>query len=1110
MEINGTPQRPKGDGDAHLNTSTDTGTSGQIMATATNHTPPGHHYENTTTEGNSRVQLGDQFYYHGGQHNHYHCSATTIDHAHGVTAKQLMDALSFPQMDFRYVAIRAAYRQTCQWLFDTAEYRRWRDPELRQAHHGLLWVKGKPGSGKSTITKVALQFAQKTYVDEKNLYFFFNGRGSILEKSVEGMFRSLLHQVVLEVPWLLEAVNARSVEAYSKGGWPLELLKNLFREAMHQLGRTVQVTCYIDALDEGDNDYDIRDMIEFLAETTESAVFENVRLSVYLASRHYPNISVPHSETLVLEDHGFHRQDIASFVQSKLNCREGALKEELTAEIVRRSSGVFLWVVLTVRLLNKESDQGNLYDLQSKFKAIPQELNSLFEGILREGASDERLFPAILWILYANRALRPEELYFAIRTSTNSLSATSVVWNHEVVDDTAIRNFVLSSSKGLVEIVPGNDSRKHSVQFIHDSVRSFLTTSGMHQIAFTSGQGVIGEHNVRLAQWCQIYLDLSFHSGAKRHLEYAIARNPLGSARHAFLDCTLLAIIPFLPYALDGILQHSEKAASYGTNVQIPFEDTLRSQLWLGLKGILKQPKSLPGLLHIFTHERCASLIGQELTHHLPVYINEAFLNDYQLGIGDMRGTALQIAVARHYCDITEYLLAKGAEVNTSCEGAPHPLHIVLSRYSWATKPQDMAMIEVLLHYGADTSASNEAGESVLHAAARIDSDVFEILLQNGADIDARDARGRTVLDVAVISRNLSIVKTCIARGASVNHGSRTLHAAIKLDAASQTKSLHAPLRTQNGSEIVELLLKSGADVNAKDASGKTALIVALECRSAVMIRTCMQHGADINANLENGDGILHIAAKLASDHEMADFLLQSGSHIRRDVQLIEFLIQSGAEIHAMNVDGMTPLDVVVATGGNSLQLARAYILHGAVVNAHSGPSLLRRAVMSMDIEMTKCILAQGVDMNACDVDGETLLYKLCREGDANTHTKAREKRQCSSRSNRLCARRTSALLKLVLEQGADVNRRNGRGETPLHAIAQRKSATKSEVELLLLHGADTEARDDQGNTAIQIAKLFRNPSVGRYIREANTTGTESPSTPQQTTSEHQTSSFHQ
>lgn len=366
----------------------------------------------------------------------------------------------------------------------------------------------------------------------------------------------------------------------------------------------------------------------------------------------------------------------------------------------------------------------------------------------------------------------------------------------------------------------------------------------MHQIASTSGQGVVGEHDVRLAQWCQVYLDLSFRSGAKRRLEYAIARKALGSASHASLDRSLLDTVPFLPYALDGILQHSEKAASYGADVQISLEDTLRSPLWLGLKGILKQPKSLPGILHIFTYERCASLIGQELArcppHHLPVYINEAFQNDYELDFGDMRGTALQIAVARHYFGIAKYLLRKGAEVNISCAGAPHPLHIVMSRYSWATRPLDMVMMRALLHNEADISASNEAGESLLHAAARTDSDVFELLLQNGADIDARDARGRTVLDVAVISRDLSIVKTCIARGASAHNGSRILHAAIRLCAASQTAGLHAPMRTHNGSEIVDLLLESGAEVNAKDNLGKTALIVALECRSAVMVRTCM------------------------------------------------------------------------------------------------------------------------------------------------------------------------------------------------------------------------------------------------------------------------------
>ena len=313
-------------------------------------------------------------------------------------------------------------------------------------------------------------------------------------------------------------------------------------------------------------------------------------------------------------------------------------------------------------------------------------------------------------------------------------------------------------------------------------------------------------------------------------------------------------------------------------------------------------------MLHIFAHERCISLICQELErcppHHLPVYINEAFLKEYQLGVGEMRGTALQVAVSRHCFDNNKFLLQKGSEVNTSCAGAPHPLHIVISRYSWATKPEDMATIETLLENGADATASNEAGENVLHAAARIDSDFLEFLLRKRADINARDARGRTVLDVAVISKNLNMVKTCIDHGVSVNNGDKTLHAAIRLYAASQTKGLHAPMRTHNGSEIIELLLRSGADTNATDASGKTALSVALECRSAVMIRNCILYGADINASLDDGDGIFHTAAKLASDPKMVDFLLYTGSQFRSHFNVIEFLVELGTEIHAHKLNG--------------------------------------------------------------------------------------------------------------------------------------------------------------------------------------------------------------
>lgn len=358
------------------------GASSQPISTATPCIARTHHFENLRIGDNARAHLGDEYHY-GGQHNHYYTSSadgssTAASGVPGVTPKQLLDSLSFPQMGFRYAAIQPAYHQTCQWLFETSEYIRWRNRGLRQAHHGLLWVKGKPGSGKSTIMKYALEHAMTMYPEERSLYFFFNGRGDNLEKSVEGMFRALLHQIALDVPWLVTAVNAQDAKAYGKGGWPLDLLKNLFREAIRQLGGTSQVTCYVDALDEGNNEDLVRDMVSFLEDIAESAVAGNANFSVYLTSRHYPNISVAHSEVLVLDDDERHHRDIADFVRSKLNCKQENLREELVAAITIRSAGVFLWVVLTVKILNKKYDHGNHHHhLRSQLRAIPKDLEDL-------------------------------------------------------------------------------------------------------------------------------------------------------------------------------------------------------------------------------------------------------------------------------------------------------------------------------------------------------------------------------------------------------------------------------------------------------------------------------------------------------------------------------------------------------------------------------------------------------------------------------------------------------------------------------------------------------------------------------------------------------------
>ncbi|KAM0710113.1 hypothetical protein Q7P35_002475 [Cladosporium inversicolor] len=110
-------------------------------------------------------------------------------------------------MDFRSAIIGPAYAKTCEWLFSSAPYKRWRNQDLVSEHNGFLWIKGKPGAGKSTLMKHAWEHAQLEYEHEKTVSFFFNARGVALGKSVEGLYRCLLHQMMSQVPHLERKVS---------------------------------------------------------------------------------------------------------------------------------------------------------------------------------------------------------------------------------------------------------------------------------------------------------------------------------------------------------------------------------------------------------------------------------------------------------------------------------------------------------------------------------------------------------------------------------------------------------------------------------------------------------------------------------------------------------------------------------------------------------------------------------------------------------------------------------------------------------------------------------------------------------------------------------------
>ena len=149
-------------------------------------------YREMTANDSSRVHAGDVF-----NPNWSSATANTESNTDSPEAKlkRPREALSYPQMGLRSAIVEDAYADTCQWLFGTPEYQRWKDSTLYSGHHGFLWIKGKPGSGRSTAMKTLLSCAKCARGPRGGmvLSYFFNARGQALERSTEGLCRSLLH-----------------------------------------------------------------------------------------------------------------------------------------------------------------------------------------------------------------------------------------------------------------------------------------------------------------------------------------------------------------------------------------------------------------------------------------------------------------------------------------------------------------------------------------------------------------------------------------------------------------------------------------------------------------------------------------------------------------------------------------------------------------------------------------------------------------------------------------------------------------------------------------------------------------------------------------------------
>jgi NACHT domain len=316
-------------------------------------------------------------------------------------------------MNLRLNDIQDEAFDTCAWLLKHKNYTTW----LSQ-HRGLLWIKGKPGAGKSTLLKYALRECKQQASQKKLVVasFFFHGRGANMQKTPLGLFRSLLHQILDQIPELLpefSSIFKKKCEIEGEPGekwkWHEGELRTILKDYIWHTPETYLIRIYVDALDEC-GDGIARELVEFFKRLTSKAT-----LNICFSCRHYPIVALEHGLTVCVED-GNH-DDIVTYVRGKFESGFSGESEarELETTIVNKANGVFQWVVLVVpSVLDLHWDGKSMKAIRQEIRKIPAELDSLYQDILERIKDRTQSLQLMQWICFAKRPLLLEELRFAM------------------------------------------------------------------------------------------------------------------------------------------------------------------------------------------------------------------------------------------------------------------------------------------------------------------------------------------------------------------------------------------------------------------------------------------------------------------------------------------------------------------------------------------------------------------------------------------------------------------------------------------------------------------------------------------------------------------------
>ncbi|KAH7253300.1 ankyrin repeat-containing domain protein [Fusarium solani] len=998
------------------------------------------------------------------------------------------------------------------WLTSSSTYQEW----LQGEEHGLLWIKGIPGSGKSVMAANLVNEIAASNPGCPVLFFFFR---QIIDANHDpkALLRDWLDQVLDYSPPLqkkLKTYLRRTIESISME----DMWKDLKMALENLPGNAFCIADALDEMDQGNND--------FLSALGDLGWWRPKTVKVLITSRPVPTVEDPLRLTPYLHirlEEKMVDADISKYVQYTLS--NSAIPqsewEVIMNAVPGRANGLFLYAKLA---MDAFLEQGA--DITEVISRLPADLNVLYTDLLKEharrsGVADEIQHLILQAVTHASRPLRLLELAELIKVispdgSTRDLKTT--------------KSLIRAACGPLLEILADE-----TVSVIHHSFTEYL--KGTTRSEDDPGYPILqrGPTHAALAASCLQYLQAGCLESVSLDQPQRYSRwQHEESDRPVGLESRLKH--PFFEYAINNWAHHANRSESAGhdqtaLNVEIGklLGDDDNRRRWLRMEA--------PGYesltpLHIAAKEGLIS------------YTKEVLKTSEVDALSQYDQTPLWMAAANGHADIIRVLAAAGADLYPQRpDQGEKPLVEAASKnhfeavrafleagvdpiprteppeddYSgfWYVPTQDTALecacnnghletVKVFLSFIDEIDTVHRA---LAWAAERGRWKVVARILQvPGVDVNNTLEGNTPLFHACAWPQDLKTIRVLLEAGADPNVKCKGTGADYT-ESVSASETLNAPTpkfnclhsicrwattlddyTAQGDPEILStlfsLLVEAGVDVHQLTATGKTLLH--RTAKSALMTRLLLDAGVD--ANIADNDGCtpLHVVENqdvmrllIENGHAGIEARTRSGqtpllymldrSHnssifyefgdAGKNTPTLDQLLEYNPNCKAIDHKGNGVLHLALQQRRFNRDRIRALLAAGADPNLRNQEGLAPLAYLddfkSGVSELFDLLVDAGADIDAVDRNGATHLFRLFSDDD------------------RLSPERFNHTIQHLVDRGASILARDRKGRTLLHQVIkhhdvedreQSESDMLARLDSLISRGLNLEAVDHYGN----------------------------------------------